>query len=154
MTIIPDAIVEAAARAVFAREYGEVGIGHGFDSRAMDDCRGQARAALSAALPMLIADMMKPNEAVWGALARDIVMWTRMGEHTGATLHKHLKLIGREIPDWLEHEVKDRDYVPPKGTVAVIIFKAMLKAYAAEHEIEIEPETKNPPQPVKAMTGS
>ncbi len=71
----------------------------------------------------------EPTEEMWGGLARDIVMWTRFpGRATGQGLHKHLRSIRLEpIPEWLLKEIPDTDNVPPKGTVAACIFKAMIE---------------------------
>lgn len=69
---------------------------------------------------------LKPTADMWGELARDIVMWARMGSlATERELLRHLKSIGREIPQWLSNEIRDVDRVPPKGTVSAIIWKAM-----------------------------
>ena len=70
----------------------------------------------------------EPTPEMWGELARDIVMWDRFPVHTGLQLHKHLKSIGREIPDWLVKEIPPTDQTPPKGAVAACIYKAMLEA--------------------------
>ena len=69
----------------------------------------------------------EPTEAMWGGLARDMVMWTRFTSHTGADLHKHLRSIGTPIPLWLQQEIPDTDRVPAKGTVAACIYKAMIE---------------------------
>jgi hypothetical protein len=69
-----------------------------------------------------------PTEAMWGGLARDIVLWDRMHRHTGADLYRHLAALGRDIPEWLREEVQDIEHVPPKGTVAAIIYRAMIEA--------------------------
>lgn len=70
-----------------------------------------------------------PTEAMWGGLARDLVMWDRgMPNQYGSTLYKHLRSTGRPIPDWLVEEIPDIDHTPPKGTVAVCIFQAMIDA--------------------------
>lgn len=68
----------------------------------------------------------EPTEEMWGGLARDLVMWSRFDRPSGAALYRHLRSVGREIPEWLMSEIKDVDHVPPKGTVAVCIFKAMI----------------------------
>lgn len=90
-------------------------------------------AALQKALPDGWQIVPKePTEGMWGELARDIVMWQRMtanGAATGATLHKHLRSIRpAPIPEWLAKEIPDATQVPPKGTVAACIYKAMLAA--------------------------
>jgi len=75
-----------------------------------------------------------PTEERWGGLARDIVMWMDMyeggGKKTPRNLFEHLRLCGRQIPDWLkeEPEMKNLDSVPSKGTRATIIYMAMVKA--------------------------
>jgi hypothetical protein len=76
---------------------------------------------------------MEPTEPMWSELARDIVMWDRFPRHTGADLHAHLRSLGRTIPDWLAKEIPDTDQVPPKGTVAACIYKAMIEAANANH---------------------
>lgn len=74
----------------------------------------------------------EPTEAMWGGLARDIVMWQRMtanGSPTGISLHKHIRSIRPEpIPEWLTKEIPETNQTPPKGTVAACIYKAMLEA--------------------------
>lgn len=72
----------------------------------------------------------EPTEKMWGGLARDIVMWTRFqhARPTGETLYKHLRSIRGEPPEWLRQEIPDNNNVPPKGTVAAVIYKAMIEA--------------------------
>lgn len=67
------------------------------------------------------------TEAMWGGLARDIMMWLDMSPKTPRALFKHLERIGREVPQWLrdEPEMKHLDHVPSKGTRCVLIYKAM-----------------------------
>ncbi len=68
-----------------------------------------------------------PTEAQWSGLARDLVMWDRMRPRpTGQLLYQHLDRLGRDTPDWLRKEIPDTDHVPPKGTVAACIYRAML----------------------------
>lgn len=73
----------------------------------------------------------EPTENQWDGLARDIVRWMDMEPKTPRALFKHLEKIGTEIPQWLrdEPDMKNLDKVPPKGTRAVIIYKAMLEGY-------------------------
>lgn len=81
-----------------------------------------------------------PTHSMWSGLARDIVMWTRLynnSDQTGANLFKHLRSLGHVIPEWLHEEVADSDTVPPKGTVAVIIYKAMFMALDVEVSMRI-----------------
>lgn len=69
----------------------------------------------------------EPTEEMWGGLARDIVAWSRWKPHDGASLHRHLRSLGVEIPGWLAKEIPDTDQAPPKGTVAACVFKAMIE---------------------------
>ena len=73
---------------------------------------------------------IEPTENQWGFLARDIILWMEMDRPTPEKLFKHLKMLGREIPNWLinEHEMKNMGTVPSKGTRAVLIYKAMIEA--------------------------
>jgi hypothetical protein len=85
----------------------------------------------------VLAKLQVPTEAMWGELARDIVMWMDMHQgrdKTPARLFRHLNNLGREIPQWLldESEMKNLDHVPSKGTRAVIVYKAMLEAAVAK----------------------
>ncbi len=71
----------------------------------------------------------EPTEAMWGGLARDIIMWTRFPHQSGSALHAHLRnCSAAPVPAWLLAEIPDTDAVPPKGTVAACIYKAMLAA--------------------------
>jgi len=80
-----------------------------------------------------------PTEVMWGGLARDIIMWTRFDRPSQRSLLKHLASVGTQIPDWLATECRDIDHVPPKGSVAVWVYRAMLDA---------RPLTANEPQEV------
>ncbi len=73
---------------------------------------------------------LEPTEEQWGGLARAIIMWTRLndGLQIGSELHEHLRNLGWAIPDWLPREIPDTDRTPPKGAVAVCIYRAMLAA--------------------------
>lgn len=74
----------------------------------------------------------EPTEAMWGGLARAIVMWWGMTSRpTGVALYYHLKRTGEAIPHWLLAEIPDIDHVPPKGAVAVCIYRAMIAAAPA-----------------------
>ncbi len=68
----------------------------------------------------------EPTEVMWAGLARAIVMWSRFSRPHGRALYQHLASSGEAIPDWLRREIPDTDHVPPKGTVAVCLYKAML----------------------------
>lgn len=69
-----------------------------------------------------------PSEDQWNGLARSLVMWWGMSDRpTGQRLYAYLKLAtARYIPDWLYEEIPDIDHVPPKGTVAACIYRAMI----------------------------
>lgn len=72
---------------------------------------------------------VEPTEEQWGGLARDIVMWMRAySDHSSDTLFKHLRLCGATIPEWLTKECDTGRHTLPKGTVAAIIYKAMVEA--------------------------
>lgn len=69
----------------------------------------------------------EPTEAQWGGLARDVVMWMECYQTRSAdSLLKHLSRCGTEIPKWLMDEVKGGSHSLDKGTVAAIIYKAMI----------------------------
>jgi hypothetical protein len=75
----------------------------------------------------------QPTLEQWSGLARAIVWWMRSypsNKHTPATLAEHLSNLGLEIPVWMgdEAELRAKDHVISKGTVAVLIYKAMLAA--------------------------
>lgn len=71
-----------------------------------------------------------PTEAMWGGLARDIVFWMRVhpNDHSGQSLHAFLRNIRRhDLPSWFEAEIGDNTSVPPKGTIAAVIYRAMIE---------------------------
>jgi len=78
---------------------------------------------------------MEPTEAMWAGLARDIVMWMQAyNRHTPESLRKHLDRCGETIPAWLEAELGDsraKDHAMEKGTIACLIYKAMIAAAGA-----------------------
>lgn len=89
-----------------------------------------------------------PTEDQWDGLTRQLIMWMDMGGRpTPRSLFDHLKRSGYEIPDWLRNEpdMKNLDHVPPKGTRAVLIYKAMLLGYKAYYESIVETPTQLPP---------
>ena len=67
-------------------------------------------------------------------MARDIIQWMRFTESKNqhsASLVKWLRDMGNEIPAWLysESEINHLSkHVISKGTIAAIIYKAMLAA--------------------------
>ena len=96
----------------------------------------EQRALVRHRMRAAIAAMREPSEAMWSGLARDLVLWNRGGPppwgQTGESLYRQLRMIGRPIPPWLLAEIPDNDHVPPKGTVAACIFKAMIDAALPE----------------------
>ncbi len=82
-----------------------------------------------------------PTEAMWGGLARDLMLW-RDG-FVRPSLNQLLKMMDiRDLPDWLLEEpaLQDPDNVPSKGTFLVLIWKAMIHDY--EKELQREAQTK------------
>lgn len=71
-----------------------------------------------------------PTEPMWGGLARSIVMWQRMNpQGSGKSLHKHLDYSYGGVPSLVTKEIPDTDHVPPKGSIAIIIYQAMIDDY-------------------------
>jgi len=76
----------------------------------------------------------EPNQAQFGGMARDVIQWMRFTESKNQhseSLVKWLKDMGNEIPEWLysEPEINHLSkHVISKGTIAAIIYKAMLAA--------------------------
>ena len=79
---------------------------------------------------------VEPTADQFGGMARDIIQWLRFTESRdqhSESLVKWLKDMGNEIPDWLysEPEVNHLSkHVISKGSIAAIIYKAMLAACA------------------------
>lgn len=77
---------------------------------------------------------VEPNQAQFGGMARDVIQWMRFTESKNQhseSLVKWLKDMGNEIPAWLysEPEINHLSrHVISKGTIAAIIYKAMLAA--------------------------
>ena len=77
---------------------------------------------------------VEPNQAQFGGMARDVIQWMRFTESKNQhseSLVKWLKDMGNEIPEWLysEPEINHLSkHVISKGTIAAIIYKAMLEA--------------------------
>ena len=74
---------------------------------------------------------VEPTGEQWGGIARDIIFWLRSDSHqTPESLIEFLRNMGNEIPSWLtdEPEMKNANHVISKGTLAAIIYKAMLSA--------------------------
>ena len=77
---------------------------------------------------------VEPTVDQFGGMARDIIQWLRFTESKdqhSESLVKWLKDMGNEIPDWLykESEINHLSkHVISKGSIAAIIYKAMLAA--------------------------
>lgn len=70
----------------------------------------------------------QPTEQQWGGLARDIIMWLNMsGASYGCDLYIHLSRLGIKAPEWLRDDIPNEEKVPPKGSIAAAIYKAMLE---------------------------
>lgn len=75
----------------------------------------------------LVTVPREPTEAQWSGLARDVIMWMNAYDrHSSETLLKHLERSGAEIPDWLRKEADTGPHSLPKGSIAAIIYKAMI----------------------------
>ena len=77
---------------------------------------------------------IEPTVDQFGGIARDVIQWMRFTESKNQhseSLVKWLKDMGNEIPEWLysEPEINHLSkHVISKGTIAAIIYKAMLAA--------------------------
>ena len=77
---------------------------------------------------------VEPTTEQFGGMARDVIQWMRFTESKNQhseSLVKWLKDMGNEIPSWLmgENEINHLSkHVLSKGTIAAIIYKAMLAA--------------------------
>ena len=77
---------------------------------------------------------VEPTAEQYGGLARDIIQWMRFtpsSDQHSQSLIEWLKNMGNEIPSWLmgENEINNLSkHVISKGTIAAIIYKAMLAA--------------------------
>lgn len=75
----------------------------------------------------LVTVPREPTESQWSGLARDVIMWMNAYDrHSSETLLKHLERSGTEIPDWLRKEADTGPHSLPKGSIAAIIYKAMI----------------------------
>lgn len=75
---------------------------------------------------------VEPTEEQWSGFARKVVMWLQMqvqNRLTPKSLLRHLELTGVEPPAWLmkEGEMETPDHAFSKGTIAAIIYRAMLE---------------------------
>ena len=77
---------------------------------------------------------IEPTRDQFGGLARDIIQWMRFtpsSDQHSQSLIEWLKNMGNEIPSWLmgENEINHLSkHALSKGTIAAIIYKAMLEA--------------------------
>ena len=86
---------------------------------------------LSAPEPAWKLVPIQPDDNMAGKLARDIVMWWSFSPPTGRMLHRHVRALHHDVPQWLADLIPDREVVPPKGAVACAIYRAMLDAAPA-----------------------
>lgn len=77
---------------------------------------------------------IEPTEEMWGGLARDIIHALDFNCKTPAKMVEFLTNCGVKIPEFFgdESELKNQDHVISKGTRAVLIYKAMLKAFQSD----------------------
>ena len=77
---------------------------------------------------------VEPTTEQFGGMARDVIQWMRFtpsSDQHSQSLIEWLKNMGNEIPSWLmgENEINHLSkHVLSKGTIAAIIYKAMLAA--------------------------
>ena len=77
---------------------------------------------------------IEPAVEQFGGMARDIIQWMRFtpsSDQHSQSLIEWLKNMGNEIPSWLigENEINHLSrHVISKGSIAAIIYKAMLEA--------------------------
>ena len=82
----------------------------------------------------LVLVPIEPTVDQFGGMARDIIQWMRFtpsSDQHSQSLIEWLKNMGNEIPSWLmgENEINHLSkHVLSKGTMAAIIYKAMLAA--------------------------
>lgn len=84
---------------------------------------------------------LEPTETQWGGLARAMVFWMRMypsNRQTPATLIDFLHNYVDQMPAWMgdESELRTQDHVISKGTLAVLVYKAMIHDYRPEHPLQ------------------
>ena len=111
------------------------GLNIGTPSQLSDCFRSGMKWALDNAVPegWKLAPV-EPTAEQYGGLARDIIQWMRFtpsSDQHSQSLIEWLKNMGNEIPSWLmgENEINHLSkHVLSKGTIAAIIYKAMLEA--------------------------
>jgi len=74
------------------------------------------------------AALRSPSEAVWGGVARQIILWRGFNKPTGRELHAHLRRTEYGVPAWLEAIIPNTDHVPAKGDVVAAILNAAADA--------------------------
>ena len=83
---------------------------------------------------------VEPTVDQFGGMARDLIQWLRFtpsSDQHSESLVKWLKDMGNEIPAWLysEPEINHLSkHVISKGSIAAIIYKAMLEAAQEQAE--------------------
>lgn len=130
-----DELIEKMARAICEEDhkggdFGMMGIDAWEEPRGREVYIARARAALSVIhgegktiVPR------EPTEAQCDGLARDLITWHEVGNRTPRALFYYLKMLRREIPNWLrdEPEMQALDHVPSKKTLAALIYRAMIR---------------------------
>ena len=109
--------------------------GERYVDNAIDNMWWAWQAATKAAVPEGFKVVpVEPTTEQYGGLARDIIQWMRFtpsSDQHSQSLIEWLKNMGNEIPAWLysEPEVNNLSkHVISKGSIAAIIYKAMLAA--------------------------
>ena len=109
--------------------------GERYVDNAIDNMWWAWQAATKAAVPEGFKVVpVEPTTEQFGGMARDVIQWMRFTESKNQhseSLVKWLKDMGNEIPEWLysESEINHLSkHVISKGTIAAIIYKAMLAA--------------------------
>ncbi len=97
-------------------------------------------------LPRMLRLPVEPPAEMWSGLPRDIVMWMqlyRIGELTPKCLYEHLTDVGRDIPAWMhnELEMQSPDHTISKGTLVVLIYKAMLHSLGHDVSAPVNKES-------------
>lgn len=86
---------------------------------------------------------VKPTSDQFGGMARDIIQWMRFTESKNQrsdSLVKWLKNMGNEIPAWFysESEINHLSkHIIREGTIAAIIYKAMLAAAPPIKDVDL-----------------
>ena len=133
-----DELIEKMARAFFDKMFEHAPAPATFDAiMAADRLTGSENefmAGMRAALSVIHGEgktivPREPTEAQWDGLARDLITWHEVGNRTPRALFYYLKMLRREIPNWLrdEPEMQALDHVPSKGTLAALIYRAMIR---------------------------